>query len=661
MGRFYITTPIYYVNDYPHIGHAYCTVCADFLARYHRLRGDKTYFLTGTDEHGQKVQKSAAAEGISPLALADRVVERYFDLWKQLRISHDDFIRTTQARHEKGVLALLQRLIAAGDVYKASYRGPYCVSCEAFFPENQIVEGRCPDFGHPVTVLEEESYFFRLSRYQEPLLKLYAERPDFVLPQSRMNEVRAFVEGGLKDLSISRTSITWGIPYPGDEKHVLYVWLDALSNYVTALGYGSDDPSKVGTFWPADLHLIGKDILRFHAVYWPAFLMSAGLPLPKHVYGHGWWMKDASKMSKSLGNVVDPRPYLQEFGADALRYFLLREKPIETDGSFSDEAFLDRLNADLANDLGNLASRLTNLLERQAGGVIGTGDGSLKEHTEAAVDRYCTAVERFSPREALEAIWSLISDLNKFLVEREPWAKPGTPEALATLSEAARALRLAALCLEPAMPSAAPRITEALGFEPTDFVNARWEDRQSGSARKLTGLFPRVDKAEYFAHLRRDGAGALESRGAGEKRGEASEMEDEKKAPEGTAQQQPATLAPPAPAPTQPTQERISIDEFRRAELRAGKILEAERVPKSNKLVRMVVDFGSERRQIVGGIGKKYAPEQLVGRTCPFVFNLQPAKLMGIESNGMIMAGNLDGEPVLLQFVEEVPPGSKIT
>ncbi len=661
MGRFYITTPIYYVNDYPHIGHAYCTVCADFFARYHRLKGDKTHFLTGTDEHGQKVQKTAAAEGISPLALADRVVERYFDLWKQLRISHDDFIRTTQARHEKGVLALLERLIAAGDVYKASYRGPYCVSCEAFFPENQIVEGKCPDFGHPVTVLEEESYFFRLSRYQEPLLKLYGERPDFVLPPSRMNEVRAFVEGGLKDLSISRTSITWGIPYPGDEKHVLYVWLDALSNYVTALGYGSDDPAMVGTFWPADLHLIGKDILRFHAVYWPAFLMSAGLPLPKHVYGHGWWMKDASKMSKSLGNVVDPRPYLQEFGADSLRYFLLREKPIETDGSFSDEAFLDRLNADLANDLGNLASRLTNLLERQAGGVIGAGDGSLKAHAAAAVDRYCAAVERFSPREALEAIWGLISDLNKFLVERQPWAKPGTPEALATLSEAARALRLAALCLEPAMPEAAPRITEALGFERTDFVNARWEDRQSGSAKKLTGLFPRVDKAEYFAHLGKAGAGELGSRGAGEKRGEAREMEDEKKAPEGHAQEPPATVAPPAPAPTQPAQERISIDEFRRVELRAGKILEAERVPKSNKLIRMVVDFGSERRQIVGGIGKKYAPEQLLGRTCPFVFNLQPAKLMGIESNGMIMAGNLDGEPILLQFVEDVPPGSKIS
>jgi methionyl-tRNA synthetase len=657
MGRFYITTPIYYVNDYPHIGHAYCTVCADFFARYHRLKGDATYFLTGTDEHGQKVQKSAAAEGIAPQELADRVVTRYYELWKQMEITNDDFIRTTQERHKRGVVEVLKRLIGAGDVYKASYRGPYCVPCEAFFPENQVVDGKCPDFGHPMTVLEEESYFFRLSRYQEPLLKLYAERPDFVLPPSRMNEVRSFVEGGLKDLSISRTSITWGIPFPGDEKHVLYVWLDALSNYMTALGFGAGDRAKYETFWPADVHLIGKDILRFHAVYWPAFLMSAGLPLPRHVYAHGWWMKDQSKMSKSLGNVVDPRPYVQEFGADAVRYFLLREKPIETDGSFSDEAFLDRLNADLANDLGNLASRLTNLLERQAEGKAGTGDGSLKQRTALALEAYHEAMARYSPRDALSALWSLISDLNKYLVEREPWAKPGSPEALATLSEAARSLRLVALAAQPAMPACAPRIEEALGFEPTDFVNARWEDRQRGAAKKLTGLFPRVDKQEYFARLGRERGDEPRN----QRINEGKKMDEEKKTPECPAQPPAPQAAAPVPPPPEQAFEKITIDEFRRVELRAGKILEAERVPKSNKLIRMVVDFGSERRQIVGGIGKKYTPEELVGKTCPFVYNLQPAKLMGVESNGMIMAGNLDGEPVLLQFLEEVPPGSKIT
>jgi methionyl-tRNA synthetase len=642
MPKFYITTPIYYVNDYPHIGHAYCTICADAFARYHRLKGDATYFLTGTDEHGQKVEKAAAAEGIAPQELADRVVARYHQLWKKLGITHDDFIRTTQARHKAGVLDILKRLQDAGDVYKASYRGPYCVSCEAFFPESQVVDGNCPDFGHPVTVLAEESYFFRLSRYQEPLLRLYDERRDFVLPESRMNEVRSFVEGGLRDLSISRTSISWGIPFPGDEKHVLYVWLDALSNYVTALGYGSDDPIRYRTYWPADVHLIGKDILRFHAVYWPAFLMSAGLPLPRHVFGHGWWMKDASKMSKSFGNVVDPGPYLEEFGADAVRYFLLRDKPIGTDGSFSDESFLDRLNADLANDLGNLASRLTNLLERQAAGRVGPGDGSLRALTEATVEAYQRGMDALSPRDALNELWQLVSSLNKFLVEREPWTKPGAAESLDTLSECARSLRAVALCLGPAMPGAAAEITAALGFEPTDFVNFGWDDRQKSPARKRTGLFPRVDKAEYFGRLGRDRANETTSQRANE---EEKKMEEQEKV---------ARAEPAKP-------DLLTIDEFRRVELRAGKIVEAERVPKSNKLIRMIVDFGAERRQIVGGIGKKYAPEQLVGRTCPFVVNLQPAKLMGVESNGMIMAGNLDGEPILLLFLEDVPPGSKIT
>ena len=624
MANFYITTPIYYVNDYPHIGHAYCTICADFFARYHRLLGDRTFFLTGTDEHGQKVQKSAAKEGITPIQLADRVVERYHDLWKQLDISHDDFIRTTEKRHEQGVLAILNRLIKAGDVYKSKYKGTYCVSCEAFFPENQVVDGKCPDFGHPMTVLEEESYFFRLSKYQEPLLKLYAEHPDFVLPESRMNEVRAFVEGGLKDLSISRTSITWGIPFENDEKHVLYVWLDALSNYVTALGYGSDDSSLYDELWPADVHLIGKDILRFHAVYWPAFLMSAGLPLPKHVYGHGWWMKEESKMSKSVGNVVDPRPYIREFGPDAVRYFLLREKPIGADGSFSDEAFIDRMNADLANDLGNLASRLTSLLQKQADGVTGPGDGTLKGEAEETLKNYHSFMEKLSPREALEEIWRLISRMNRYLVERAPWKAPGAPESLDALSEAARALRLVALCLEPVIPRGAAAITESLGFAHCDFESFDWSAAQEKSARKAEQLYPRVDKKAYFKALEK-------------------EMTEEKK----------------ETAPEKDT--KASIDDFKKLGLRAGRIEEAERVPGSSKLLKMQVDFGDEKRQIVAGIGKKYQPEELVGKTCPFVTNLKPVKLMGVESNGMIMAGNLQGEPILLGFLEDVPPGSPIT
>jgi len=628
MRKFYITTPIYYVNDNPHLGHAYCTILADFFARYHRLMGDDTRFLTGTDEHGQKVQKTAEKEGITPRQLADRVVSRYQNLWKKLDISHDDFIRTTEDRHSRGVVAILKLMMEKGDIYKASYEGPYCVNCESFFPEKDIVDGKCPDFGHPVTVLKEESYFFRLSKYQEPLLKLYAENRSFVMPESRMNEVRSFVEKGLKDLSISRTSIHWGIPFPGDEKHVLYVWLDALSNYVSALGYGSGDDNLYNEFWPAELHLIGKDILRFHAVYWPAFLMSAGLPLPRHVFGHGWWMKDQNKMSKSLGNIVDPVPYVEQFGSDVMRYFLLREKPIGTDGAFSDEAFIDRLNADLANDIGNFASRLTTLLDMQFEGKISGGDGSLKEAAHAQLAEYHRAMGGFQPKEALEFVWTFISQLNKYLVERQPWAKPKTKESEDTLSEAARALRLIALQIAPVMPHAAGTITKSLGFRPALFPQFNWDDEQESRCYRVSNLFPRVDKKEYFADVLKP-----------------EDKKTEKKVEQEEKSEQPL----------------VTIDDFRKIVFRAGKIIQAERVPKSSKLIRMIVDFGDENRQIVGGIGKKYQPEDLVGKTCPFVFNLEPAKLMGVESNGMIMAGNLDGEPVLLQFLEEVPPGSKIS
>lgn len=628
MAKFYITTPIYYVNDNPHLGHAYCTILADFFARYHRLLGEETRFLTGTDEHGQKVQKTAEKEGVTPKELADKVVIRYQNLWKKLDVGNDDFIRTTEERHSKAVLAILKKMVENGDIYKDSYEGPYCVSCESFFPEKDVVDGKCPDFGHPVTILKEESYFFKLSKYQEPLLKLYAEKRSFVLPESRMNEVRTFVESGLKDLSISRTSIHWGIPFPEDEKHVLYVWLDALSNYVTALGFGSEDDKLYKEFWPAEIHLIGKDILRFHAVYWPAFLMSAGLPLPKHVFGHGWWMKDQNKMSKSIGNIVDPNPYVDEFGSDVLRYFLLREKPIGTDGSFSDEAFIDRLNADLANDLGNFASRLTALLDMQFEGIITEGDGSLKEAALKQLDNYHKAMEDFQPKEALEFVWAFISQLNKYLVERAPWAKAKTKESEETLSEAARALRLIALQIAPVMPRAAGTITKSLGFRAGLFPDFKWDEKQETRAFRISNLFPRVDKKGYFKEQE---AKKEESKETKAKAEEKKELEN------------------------------VTMENFKKIAIRAGKIIQAERVPKSGKLIKMIVDFGDENRQVVGGIGKKYTPEELVGKTCPFVFNLEPAKLMGVESNGMIMAGNLGGEPILLQFIEEVPPGSKIS
>lgn len=632
MGKFYISTPIYYVNDNPHLGHAYCTIVADFFARYHRLLGDETFFLTGTDEHGQKVQKSAEREGITPKELADRVFVRYRDLWNKLDISNNDFIRTTEERHKKGVIAILKKMVEKGDIFKDAYEGPYCVSCESFFPEKDVVDGKCPDFGHPVTILREESYFFKLSKYTEPLLKFYNEHPDFVLPESRMNEVKTFVQMGLKDLSITRSSINWGIPFPEDEKHVLYVWLDALSNYITALGYGSEDDSLFKKFWPCDLHLIGKDILRFHAIYWPAFLMSAQIPLPKHILGHGWWMKDQNKMSKSLGNIVNPNPLVDEFSSDVLRYFLLREKPIGSDGSFSDEAFIDRLNADLANDLGNLTSRILALLEQQFEGKIFEGDGSLKESAFKQYDEYHKAMENFSPKESLETVWAFISSLNKFLVLREPWAKPKSESSKNTLSEVARALRMVALQIAPAMPRSAGTIINSLGFKPSIFKDFVWEEKQTTRAHRISNLFPRVDKKEYFQNL---------------KKGEKMEEKEDDKAIETKEESK--------------GEERVSIDHFRKIELRAGKIIEAERVPKSNKLIKMIVDFGSENRQIVAGIGKKYSPEDLIGKTCPFVFNLEPAKLMGVESNGMILAGNLDGEPILLQFLEEVPPGAKIS
>lgn len=622
MGKFYISTPIYYVNDKPHLGHAYCTILADFFARYHRLLGDETFFLTGTDEHGQKVQKTAEKENITPQELADRVVIRYKELWQKLDISYNDFIRTTEDRHIRGVLKILNKMIEKDDIYKAYYEGPYCISCESFFLEKDIVDGKCPDFGHPVTRLKEESYFFRLSKYQEPLLKFYQEHPDFVIPPSRMNEVKSFVERGLKDLSITRTSIHWGIKYPNDEKHVIYVWLDALSNYITALGFGSEDEKLFEKFWPCDVHLIGKDILRFHAVYWPAFLMSANLPLPKHIIAHGWWMKDMSKMSKSLGNIIEPNSYIDEFSSDVLRYFLLREKPIGSDGSFSDEGFIDRLNADLANDLGNLISRLITLIDQQFEGKIYEGDGSLKEMALNHLESYHKALENFEPKEALEAVWSLISSLNKFLVSREPWAKPKTEESKQTLSEVARALRLISLMIAPAMPHAAGAIIKALGFKPATFKTFNWDEKQDGRAYRIPNLFPRVDKKDYFKEI---------------------ETKKEVKLEEKVETK------------------RVSFEKFKELDLRAGKIVSAERIPKSNKLIKMIVDFGDEKRQIVAGIGKKYSPEELIGKTCPFVFNLEPAKLMGVESDGMILAGNLEGEPVLLTFVENVPPGSKIT
>ncbi|MFI5165900.1 MAG: methionine--tRNA ligase [Thermoanaerobaculales bacterium] len=664
---FYLTTPIYYVNDLPHIGHIYTTVVADTIARYKRMRGFDVRFLTGTDEHGQKIDRAARQKRIAPKKLADRVVGRYHELWKTLEITHDDFIRTTEARHHAGVHALIRLMAAKGDIHKGSYGGWYCAGCEAYYPETQLVEGKCPDQGHPVEWLEEESYFFRLSAYQDKLLAFYREHPEFIRPESRYNEVVRFVEMGLKDLSISRVSLKWGIPWPDDPAHVVYVWLDALTNYVSALGYGSDDDGLYKRYWPADLHLVGKDILRFHCVYWPAFLMSAGLPLPKQVFGHGWWLRDEKKMSKSLGNVVRPDYLLERFGADPLRYFLLRDMTFGLDASFSDEGFLARYNADLANGLGNASSRVLAMARRYLAGRTPTeicDDSALRAKAEEVVGRYLEAMDAYEFQRALEAVWELLAAVDGYVNEEAPWVifkeEGSTSERLKhVLYNCLEALRLAAVMVSPAMPASAARLVAQLGAsdEPATDKVLRWGLLPTGAKLGEEGtLFPRADVAEFFAEVKVDEskpAAPTPSQVPAPAAGISSAPAPVATAPAGSS-------AVPAPVPAEMAQ--VGIEEFARVKLVVGEIKLAERVPKSKKLVRMEVDLGEPAlRQIVAGIGAQYAPEQLVGRRIVVVANLKPAVLMGVESRGMLLAATLpDGSPVLLGPDREVQPGAGV-
>ncbi len=632
---FYITTPIYYVNDLPHIGHIYTTVMADVMARFMRLRGRQVYFLTGTDEHGQKIERAARDQGITPKDLADRVVARYHQLWQTMGISHDDFIRTTETRHQRAVSEMIRLMQAAGDIYLAEYEGWYCAGCEAFYPETQLVEGRCPDQGHAVELLSEPSYFFRLSAYQERLLAFYRDNPGCIEPRSRYNEVVRFVEGGLRDLSISRASLKWGVPWPGDPQHVVYVWLDALTNYISALGFGSDDAALYDRFWPAELHLVGKDILRFHCVYWPAFLMSAGLPLPHTVFGHGWWLRDEAKMSKSFGNVVRPDHLVARFGADALRYFLVREMAFGVDANFSDEAFLERYNADLANALGNTASRTLTMASRYLDGKIPavSTDETVAAAAATAVTGFVGAMEAHEPHRGVEAVWQLLATLNGYIQESQPWAlaKSGDAQGVASvLLTAMEGLRVVALLVEPVMPGVAARLRAQLGAAelPVDLGEAtRWGQLPAGGLLgRSEPLFPRVDVKEYLKEVR------MEQKPGSEAAPEAAESGDQ-----------------------------ITIDEFAKVKLVTGVVREAERVPKSKKLIRLMVDLGEpELRQIVAGIGARYAPEELVGRRIVVVANLKPVKLMGVESRGMLLAASLDGEPALLGPDGEVPPGTGV-
>jgi methionyl-tRNA synthetase len=654
MNPFYITTPIYYINAQPHIGHAYTTMVADAIARSRRLLGDDVFFLTGTDEHGQKVERAAQKAGLKTEIFAEQTAASFRQMCRDLNISNDDFIRTTEPRHHRASQELWRRVAANGDIYKGDYEGWYCTVDEIFVPETQLVDGKCPTCGNKVERLKEESYYFRLSKYQQPLLDFYDANPEFLQPAFRLNEVRTFVEAGLQDLSISRTSFQWGIPVQDDPKHVMYVWFDALTNYLTVLGFGTGDESRVQKYWPVVTHLVGKEIVRQHALYWPAFLMSAGIQTPKRIIAHGWWLMGGAKMSKSIGNVARYQDYAGVFGVDALRYFVMREMTLGQDANFSDEAILTRYNADLANDLGNVVSRTATMIVRYCDGIVPTPaegndlDRALEADIQRTIEAARSGFARFELSVALQAIWDvLVRGVNQFIVKREPWklAKKAEDRGLleTTLYHSADALRVIAVLVDPVMPEAAERIRRMLGLQQEQWTDLKANTLRAGTRLgAIEPLFPRIEKTVE------------------ELRAMTTEGEQKPIGGAGTVSAPGATQAVGAGS-TPAEDNRISIDEFMKVELRVAKVLEAEAVPKSKKLVKLKVDVGNEQRTIVAGIAEAYQPEQLVGRTIAIVFNLKPAKLMGIESNGMVLAASVgDGKPILVGFDEPVPPGARV-
>ena len=635
---FYITTPIYYVNDVPHIGHTYTTIIADVLNRFQKLSGNKVFFLTGTDEHGQKVEKAATERGLKPIELADQVVGRYKDLWKDLNISYDFFIRTTEPFHEKGVQKIFRKLMEKGDIYKGIYKGWYCVSDENFLAEDVPLEKGghkiCPDCGKRADVVSEECYFFKLSAYQKPLLDFYAKFPAFVRPPSRMNEVVSFVRQGLKDLSITRTTVKWGIPVPDDPDHTIYVWFDALHNYLTGIGYDWN-MELFEKFWPATVHLIGKDILRFHAIFWPAFLMAADFPLPQTVIGHGWWLKDKTKMSKSKGNVLDPYLILDTFGPDPLRYFLLREIPIGLDGNFSHEGFVHRVNSDLANDLGNLVQRTLTMIQNYFNGKIEETDKEEKIDKEIRLEfdnlkkKVLKFFEDYALSKALEEIWAYISSVNKYLAVNEPWklAKDQSKRKRLgrILYQAAAALRGISYLLFPVMPGSSEKIWGFLGEEEPiqeeSFSELKFENLKLGQKiKKPKPLFPRIALKDFL-------------------------KEEEKKS---------------SPARKEEKMEQVTFDEFKRMDFRVGEVLKAERVEGTDKLLKLEVDIGTEKRTMVAGVADVYSPEELVGKKFVFIVNLKPAIIRGIESQGMLLAAEVEGKATIPFFDKDVQTGAKV-
>ena len=691
-GKFYLTTPIYYVNARPHIGHAYTTIACDAVARRQRMLGRDIFFLTGTDEHGQKIERSAAASKKTPQQFADEVAAEFRRLWDRMGITYDRFIRTTEEEHKRGVQQMFRTLQHNGYIYKGTYTGQYCTYDELYVDATGA-GAPCPECGRATETVSEENYYFKLSAMQEPLLRYYEEHPEFIEPETRRNEVMAFVRGGLRDLSITRSSFSWGIPVPDDPKHVIYVWLDALCNYITAVGYGSEDEKmrrQFERYWPADLHMIGKEIVRFHCVYWPAFLLAAGLPMPKQIVAHGWILFEESKMSKSRGNVVRTETILDVLGADALRYFLLREIVFGQDGSFSFDALVQRFNSDLANDYGNAVSRTLQMITRYFRGEVPYPSSSMAKKpsdevvqrlTTDAIAQFGTQFDNYQFSRALESAWGVVAAVNRYLVENEPWSLADKEDEasrarMATiLYTSAEALRIVTALVHPVLPDATAKIWQQFGLKDIakcDISKLRWGQLEFGAKLgEIKPIFPRADKTaiermQQMENERSAGqASAADTNSENASKPAVGSTEADANPQAVKAAQQTSTLSAPqhaTQAAIPAADVKIGIDDFLKVELRVAQIKAAEKVKGADKLLRLEVDLGYEQRQIVAGIAKAYEPEKLIGRKVIIVANLAPRKLRGLESNGMLLAASFgeEGLPALVSLLEDAPIGSRV-